>query len=122
MFAVAGTVGYLVDVIVLLLCTMVVGPLIARLFSFSAAVVTTWLINRKYTFSSSGDSSLMREFSRYYTTALGGGAVNISIYSIMVELFDLTTLWLPLAVAVGALSGMMVNFLLARHFVFTWSE
>jgi putative flippase GtrA len=122
MFAVAGTVGFVVDVVVLLLCNVIVGPHIGRLVSFTAAVITTWLINRKHTFSYSGDSSLLREFSRYYTSALGGGAVNILSYSVVVKLFELSPAWLPLAVAFGSLSGMIVNFLLAKHFVFTYSK
>jgi putative flippase GtrA len=122
MFAVAGTAGFLVDVVVLLLCNIVVGPHLGRLLSFTAAVVTTWRVNRKHTFSYSGDSSLLREFIRYYTTALGGGAINILSYSAVVKLFDLSPVWLPLAVAFGSLSGMIVNFLLAKHFVFTYSK
>ncbi|MBT3047933.1 MAG: GtrA family protein [gamma proteobacterium symbiont of Ctena orbiculata] len=122
MFAVAGSVGYLVDVTVLLLANLFLGPHLGRLFSFTAAVVATWLINRKHTFSNYRESSLITEFSRYFTTALGGGVVNLLIYSTLVKLFDLTTLWLPVAVAVGALAGMLVNFMLAKHFVFTYPK
>ncbi|MEW8069406.1 MAG: GtrA family protein [Candidatus Thiodiazotropha endolucinida] len=122
MFAVAGTIGYLVDVAVLLLCNLVMGPHIGRLVSFSAAVVTTWLINRKHTFSNSGDASLRREFSRYFTTSIGGGVVNLLSYSAVVNVLDLSSVWLPFAVAFGSLSGMTVNFLLAKHFVFTYPK
>lgn len=122
MFAVAGSIGYLVDVVVLLLLNPVVGPHSGRLFSFAAAVVTTWLINRHYTFSGSRDGSLFREFSRYLTSCLGGGAVNLLSYSALVHLLDLTPFWLPVAVAFGSLSGMIVNFLLAKHFVYSYTK
>ncbi|MEW8561285.1 MAG: GtrA family protein [Candidatus Thiodiazotropha sp.] len=122
MFAVAGSVGYLVDVTVLLLANLVVGPHLGRLFSFTAAVVATWLINRKHTFSNYRESSLPAEFSRYFTSALGGGVVNLLIYSLLVNLFDLTAMWLPAAVAVGAIAGMLINYMLAKHFVFTYPK
>jgi putative flippase GtrA len=122
MFAVAGTVGYMVDVVVLLLCNMIMGPLFGRLISFTAAVITTWLINRKHTFSEYGGRSLMQEFSRYFTSCLAGGAVNLFSYSAMVFALNLAPIWLPVAVAVGSLAGMSVNFLLAKHFVFTYSK
>jgi putative flippase GtrA len=122
MFAVAGTIGFIVDVVVLLLCNMLVGPHVGRLISFTAAVVVTWLINRKHTFSYVGDSSLLREFMRYFSTALGGGLVNLISYSVLVNLLALPPMWLPLAVAIGSLAGMGVNFLLAKHFVFTYQK
>lgn len=122
MFAVAGTIGFMVDVVVLLLCNRVVGPHAGRLISFTAAVVVTWLINRKHTFSYAGDLPLPREFFRYFTSSLGGGAVNVLSYSALVHGLDLPSLWLPVAVAIGSLAGMSVNFLLAKHFVFTYSK
>ncbi|MES9991526.1 MAG: GtrA family protein [Candidatus Thiodiazotropha sp.] len=122
MFALAGSVGYLVDVVVLLLANLVVGPHLGRLISFSVAVVATWLINRKHTFINYREQSLITEFARYFTTALGGGVVNLLIYSSLVNLLELTTLWLPLAVAIGALVGMLINFMLAKHFVFSYPK
>lgn len=122
MFAVAGTIGYCVDVVMLLLCNLVMGPHFGRLFSFCAAVVTTWLINRTHTFTDYRESSLIKEFSRYFTSCLGGGAVNLLSYSAFVYMLDLTPVWLPVAVAIGSLAGMSVNFLLAKHFVFTYSK
>lgn len=122
MFAVAGTIGYCVDVAVLLLCNLVMGPHIGRLFSFCAAVVTTWLINRTHTFSDYRESSLIMEFTRYFTSCLGGGGVNLLSYSVLVYMLDLTPMWLPVVVGFGSLMGMSVNFLLAKHFVFTYSK
>ncbi len=122
MFALAGTIGYIVDISVLLLCTMVVGPFVGRLFSFSAAVITTWLINRTHTFETHDGIPLSHELSRYFVSCLGGGAVNLISYSALVYILDLTSVWLILAVAFGSLAGMSVNFLLAKHFVFNYSK
>lgn len=119
-FSLAGAAGYLVDAALLLLLAPLLGPYGGRLPSFLAAVLTTWLFNRHYTFRTSPRSghSLVREFSRYLMVCLGGGAVNLLAYSLLVYLFDLPQAWLPLAVAAGSIAGMGVNFTLSRRLVF----
>jgi len=119
-FAGAGVLGYLVDAGVLLLATPELGPYNGRLLSFGCAVATTWLINRSLTFRRErGSKALHREFARYLLVCLGGGAVNLACYSLLVYLLDLDRVWLPLAVAVGSLAGMAANFTLSKRFVFT---
>ncbi len=119
-FALAGTVGYFVDASVLLLAAPHFGPYMGRVISFLAAVLTTWLINRSLTFRHQrGDGPMHHEVALYALTALGGGAVNLASYSLLVYLFELSALWLPVAVALGSLAGMTVNFWLNRRFVFT---
>lgn len=118
-FAFAGIVGYLVDTSVLLLMTPQFGPYWGRLASFLVAVLTTWLINRSLTFRHRrGDGPVHQELALYVLTALGGGGINLASYSLLVYLLDLTTYFLPAAVAVGSLAGMTVNFWLSRRFVF----
>jgi putative flippase GtrA len=117
-FALAGSVGYVVDVCVLLLANPVLGPHIARIFSFFAAVITTWLINRRITFVVNDSFGIVHEFTRYFVTSLGGGSVNIITYSFLVSLFKLPTLLLPVAVGIGSLTGMCVNYLLAKKFIY----
>jgi putative flippase GtrA len=120
LFAVAGTIGFVVDAGVLVWVHALLGAYFGRLLSFFCAVITTWLINRSLTFRHQRDAKpLHREFSLYFLTTLGGGAVNLAGYSLLVYLFDLSVRGLPLAVAVGSLAGMLVNFWLSRRFVFT---
>ena len=120
LFAVAGAIGFVVDAGVLLWVHAVLGAYLGRLLSFFCAVITTWLINRSLTFRGQRDGKpLHREFSLYFLTTLGGGAVNLASYFLIVYLFDLSARGLPLAVAVGSLAGMLVNFWLSRRFVFT---
>lgn len=118
-FGMAGTVGYLVDAGVLLAVTNNTGPYLGRFLSFAAALTSTWLINRSLTFRHQRTGApLYREYSLYALTALGGGAVNVVCYSLLVYLFELQKYLLPIAVAVGSLAGMLVNFRLSRAFVF----
>lgn len=45
--------------------------------------------------------------------------MNILCYFLVVYLFSLPPSGLPIAVAVGSLAGMLVNFTLSRRIVFT---
>jgi putative flippase GtrA len=53
-----------------------------RVLSFLSAVWLTWRLNRRYTFAASG-SSAWREWWRYLTVMLGGGAVNYGVSSLL---------------------------------------
>lgn len=118
-FAFNGVLGCAVDVTVLYLA-MLAGTSFysGRVLSFLSAVWLTWRLNRRYTFAASG-SSAWQEWWRYLTVMLGGGAVNYGVSSLLVHSLP-AYFWVPaLAVAVGSLAGMSVNFVSARYFVFT---
>ncbi|MFS2005072.1 GtrA family protein [Duganella sp. CT11-25] len=116
-FAVTGVIGLVADVAVLygvlaLGCDHYTG----RLLSFLAAVVVTWRINRRYTFTPSG--SQWGEWWRYLGAMSGGALLNLGAYTLTLWLLP-PAVWLPaLGVAFGALAGMTLNFLSAKFFVF----
>lgn len=119
LFALAGGGGYLVDAAVLLFAAPTVGPYLGRLLSFVAAVATTWLINRSVTFRERASRlSLHREFLHYFVVSLGGGTVNLVVYSLLVFMFMLSGWQLLLALAFASLAGMSVNFTFSKRFVF----
>ncbi len=116
-FAVTGVIGLVADVVVLyaalaLGCDHYTG----RLLSFLAAVLVTWRINRRYTFTPS--DSQWTEWWRYLGAMSGGALLNLGAYALTLWLLPPAS-WLPaLGVAVGSLSGMTLNFLSAKYFVF----
>ena len=116
-FAVTGVIGLVADVAVLyaalaLGCDHYTG----RVLSFLAAVVVTWRINRRYTFRPSG--SQWTEWWRYLGAMSGGALLNLGAYTLVLWLLP-PAAWLPaLGVAIGSLSGMTLNFLSAKYFVF----
>ena len=118
-FALAGAVGFLVDVGVLyLMLALGMGYYLGRAVSFLAAAFTTWQINRRYTFSAGGGGHWSVEWLRYLAAMLGGGAVNYGCYAALVYGLPKTA-WLPaLAVAIGSVAGLAVNFLTAKFWVF----
>ena len=118
-FALAGAVGFVVDVAVLALVVAALGPYGGRIVSFLAAATTTWLINRHLAFADrKGSGDPASEFVRYVGVMLVGGSVNYAVYSVVVAVFGDAAPVLVAGVAAGSLSGMGVNLALANWLVF----
>ena len=81
-FAVAGGSGVIVDLAVLrgLIELFGASPFMARIPAIAAAMTTTWLINRTFTFAKSG-RSVPGEALRYAAVAIVGAVLNYLIYS-----------------------------------------
>jgi putative flippase GtrA len=123
LFAIAGGVGYVVDGAILLLMAPYLGPYAGRLVSFCVAVLATWLINRQLAFRGTRSKrALHRELLRYFIVSLGGGSVTLGVYALIVFIFSFSGLWLLVALAAGALAGLVVNFTLSRRFVFAGKD
>lgn len=121
-FALVGVCGLVVDMAILWVCLPLIGPFAGRVVSFTAAVATTWALNRSFTFAANARKTrLFGEFGRYFASMVGGGALNYGSYALLVGFVDLFTRYPLLAVAVGAVVGMAANFTLAKKFVFATS-
>ncbi len=118
-FGAVGTIGFLVDVAVLYSIAGLIGLFYGRAVSFLAAVLATWLLNRRWTFRhrSSGLAS-SREFAVYLTLMLVGGAVNYAVYMGLVVLYKFVLQNPVIGVAAGSLAGMLINFLASRLILF----
>ena len=82
-FAFAGGIGMIVDLGVLrLLIEMGATPFVARIPAIGLAMLTTWFINRTFTFAASG-RSVQAEGSRYAAVAIIGAFLNYAIYSVI---------------------------------------
>ncbi len=115
-FVFAGAVGFVVDAAVLTFSVSVLGlePVAGRVPSFLAAVVTTWLLNRRYSFRTSRAPSL-REFATYLSAMALGLAANFAVFAGVIRL-SLFAADLPiLALVPATLSGMVINFLTSRR-------
>lgn len=121
-FALVGLCGLVVDMAILWVCLPLIGPFAGRVVSFTAAVATTWALNRSFTFAANArKTKLFGEFGRYFASMVGGGALNYGSYALLVGFVGLFTRYPLLAVAVGAVVGMAANFTLAKKFVFATS-
>jgi len=114
-FAITGSIGFCVDLVVLLILVDVFGvpPLLAKVASFAVALPTTWLINRAWTFNHRlGVPAKLsfREFSAYLGIQLTGASVNYATFAVVLLNSPLTgDLALIVATAAGVLAGMSFN-------------
>lgn len=116
-FVLVGGVGFGIDYGVLRLLVTQWGWhwALARMPSFALAVCVTWVLNRTLTFGSS--NRWAGESFRYLVTQSIGSAINLTVFSGIVIVFGAGTLLMPLAV--GAVAGLVFNFLMSKHVVFS---
>lgn len=118
-FGAVGAAGFAVDTAVLYLLRDSLGPLGARVPSFLAAVVTTWWLNRSFTFrhrASGLDKG--KEFRRYLALMLMGGTVNYAVYAALLLGLDWFRAYPIAGVAAGSIAGMAVNLATSRMLLF----
>jgi putative flippase GtrA len=109
-FVISGVVGFCVDVGILYLLKETAGLVIGRLFSFFCAVLSTWLVNRTLTFQGrSSHLPLHREFLHYLALMLLGGVCNYLTYLWLIHQYPLMYQHPVIAIAAGALVGLLVN-------------
>ena len=118
-FGVVGVIGFVVDATVLHLALqlMQLDLYSGRLLSYLAAATTTWLLNRRFTF---GDASSCpgRQWLRFLMVNGLGGGVNYVVYALLVSFSPLFRNAPVLAVALGSLSGLLLNFGGSKWLVF----
>jgi len=119
-FGVVGTVGFVVDTLVLYAAIgLGAGLYGGRIASYVAAATTTWALNRAWTFrDGAAGSAAGRQWALFLLVNLVGFAVNYGTYVLLVGHVPLVAEYPVLGVAAGSLAGMTGNFLLSRHFVF----
>jgi putative flippase GtrA len=122
-FAMVGVAGFLVDSGVLLAAVRAgLGPYLGRLLSYLAAVTTTWMLNRRFTFADSArpanHGGLWGEWARFTVSQLSGATVNLGSYALLVYAVGAVARHPVIGVAVGSVAGLFTNFAAARRFVF----
>lgn len=122
-FGLVGAVGFVVDggLLTLLVTYLAWGPITARLVSFPAAALVTWLLNRLLTFRSATRATAvsMGEYARYFAVQIAGALINVAVYAALVSAWPALgqTPLIPLAMAASL--ALIVNYVGARGLVFT---
>jgi putative flippase GtrA len=117
-FAAAGTLGFVVDTSILyMLQSFGLRFGWARIVSFLAAVITTWIINRWLTFRVDAPVT-PTEFFKYLGAMSVGGIINYGVSYVVVTEYPIGTATGVLAVAAGSVSGLLVNYLSSKLWVF----
>lgn len=120
-FGAVGTIGFIVDTAVLYLISGTVGLFSGRIISFSIAVFTTWLLNKKYTFHGRESGfKAHKEFTLYFSLMIFGGALNFLTYSLLIITYKSILQNPIIAVAFGSLAGMCINFISSRFLLYRY--
>jgi putative flippase GtrA len=104
-FCAVGTVGFVIDAVILQLLVLGIGmsPYLVRIISFLVAASATWLMNRHYTFKVEHRAT-HSEWARYIAlTPLQCGNWRAQPW---------------LGVAVGSVAGLAINFLTSQLLAF----
>lgn len=118
-FGLVGTAGFMIDGGVLaFLMAQGANHYYARLVSFPVAVLTTWWLNRHWTFSDSDRSRPGRQFNRYFTLQVIAALANFLVYLAILEFVTPDWRNALLALAVGASLGLAINFMGSRRLIF----
>jgi len=114
-FVLVGGAGFGVDAGILLLLSSFVGIDLARAVSFAMAMLTTWQLNRRITFSGQSRYSKLRELRHYIVISFMASGINLGCFYALIHGTSLTPL--PALIVSTALS-MFVNFFGYTKFVF----
>lgn len=120
-FACVGILGFIVDAIILtaMISYFEWGVYSARVVSGAAAVTTTWLLNRQWTFKHRASTNKIIESSSYLGVQLLGVAINFSVYGVSIYLSSTLMQYPILPAAMGAITAMLFNFTATKRYVFT---
>lgn len=113
-FVCVGVAGFAVDAgTVFALSKMDVPPIVSRIPALVAAILTTWILNRRITFGLR-ESAEVTEVARYFSVAITSAILNFIIYSALVVVGTTPIL----AVAIATLVLMFFSFFGYRSFAF----
>ena len=112
--------GFVVDAGVLYLLTQAFGfnPFNGQLVAFTVAVGVTWALNRAWTFKGAHRAGRLKQAAVYLGVQCAGLAANYVIYAAVILAFHTPKAWLVGPLALGAVAGLCVTFLGAKHLAF----
>lgn len=121
-FAMIGGIGFIVDGGILTILDGVFGVELfpARLVSFSAAVTTTWLLNRHRTFADRKELRAVREWGRYVAVNGIGFLLNMGIFFWLVYRWQIFADLPIVPLAIASSIALIFNFLASKYVVFRY--
>ncbi len=118
-----GSVGFVVDggVLTLLSVHWEMNVYLARVISFFLATLVTWWLNRNYAFSGTakGVGLRVREYVRYFSVQVCGGALNFGVFTWCIFVFPGWRAIPLLPLACGSATGLIWNFAGAKLWAFS---
>ena len=119
-FIIVGGIGFVVDGGILTMLNSVYGIdlLPARIASFSAAVTTTWFLNRQRTFSDNKDKKIVSEWGRYAAVNSIGSILNMGIFFWLIDRYEPLARIPLVPLGIAASVALVFNFVASKYVVF----
>jgi putative flippase GtrA len=117
-FGLVGALGFCLDVAFVYALIPSLGLYGAGAVAYFIVASINWALNRLWTFSDRTHRAAHTQWLRFLAVNLLGFILNRGAYSLLLALFVLPRHYPILAVAAGAASGFLINFLLSRRLVF----
>lgn len=119
-FLAIGSIGFLVDggILGLEVHGFGVNPYLGRVPSFLVAVTVTWWLNRRHSFAQLGQFAPAHEYRRYVLVQTLGAVANLGVYAGAIHTSRWCAQYPLIAFAVGACVALVLNYSLARAYVF----
>ena len=119
-FASVGAIGFLIDagILTLLMTGFGLHHYLARAISFSAAVTTTWYLNRRWVFDRAAVQMSGSEYFRYFAVQVIGAMINLGVFVLAIELSENLVNVPVVPLAMGAALALLFNFGASSRFVF----
>lgn len=120
-FIIVGIVGFLVNVLVLMLLHQIIGfnLLISQLFAAEVAIMINFLFHNRWTYSDAKHSSTRKRLIEFHASSWSGSAIVTVILLILVTFAHFHYL---IALAIGGLVAMFWNFFWTRFYVWKAKE
>ena len=119
-FFLSGGVGFLIEAVVLtwLVKSFDLNIYMSRAISFSLAVTSTWLLNRRFTFADLASRDRGGEYSRYFLVQFAGAIINLSVFAGLISAIPALKETPVLPLAAGSAIALFFNFGASRSLVF----
>jgi putative flippase GtrA len=119
-FGFVGGIGFLVDALLLLIFVykLNIDISISRIFSFFFAVLITWFLNRKFTFSQDSKFKKRKEYIYYVSIQSIGALLNYIIFIVLVYSSKIFEDYLILALALASIIVMFFNFFMVKKKIY----
>lgn len=117
-FGAVGTLGFVVDAIVVYATRGSIGLYWGGAVAYLAAATTTWFANRIWTFRSAPRKAPLQQWMRFLTANALGFMLNRGAYALLISVWEFAWSHPIIAVAAGSITGMALNFHLSRRLVF----
>ena len=113
-FALAGGLAFVVDAVVYtVFAGFGLSPAVARIPSITAAIMTTWFINRRWTFQTRTQATFA-EFAKYAGAMGVGLVVNYSVFLFAIHASEIVQSAPVIGLALATGAAMVINFVSAR--------